>query len=54
LAELFPIPQGSGTLELLLNTDPDIARELEVERNRRQAEETIEQRRRNVLGGGGE
>lgn len=54
LAELFPIPQGSGTLELLLNSDPDIARELEVERNRRQAEETIERRRQSVLWGGGE
>jgi len=48
-AELFPIPPGSSTLELILNSDPDIARELEVERNRRQAEQNLESRFESVL-----
>lgn len=49
LAETFPIPPGSGTLELVLNSDPDIARELESARNQRQAAENLESRFESVL-----
>lgn len=49
LAELFPIPPGSSTLELILNSDPAIARELEIERNQRQAEENLEGRFESIL-----
>jgi membrane protease subunit HflK len=48
-AELFPIPPNSSTLELILNSDPDIARELEMQRNRQQAEENLEGRFESVL-----
>ena len=48
-AEVFPIPPSSSALELILNSDPDIARELEAQRNRQQAEENLEGRFESVL-----
>jgi len=48
-AEVFPIPPRSSALELILNSDPDIARELEAQRNREQAERNLESRFETVL-----
>lgn len=47
-AEVFAAPRGSFA-EILINRDPDIAKELESERNRAQAGETLRERRDAIL-----
>ena len=43
-AEIFPVPPGAEDVIILLNSDPDIAAELERERNMGQAVETMQTR----------
>lgn len=47
-AQVFAMPAGAS-LEMLLNSDPDIARSAEAERNAAQAGETLEKRMEDVL-----
>jgi len=46
--EVMVMPPGSKQLEVLLNSDPAIRRQLEQERNVRQVEQTIEQRQQKI------
>lgn len=48
-AEIFPMPPDSSMIEVILNSDPEIARELERQRNQAEAEQTISNRMRDVL-----
>lgn len=50
-AEIFPIPPGSDTLEIILNSDPDIVADLERKRNTSQAVGTMQSRLKSVLQG---
>ena len=47
-AEVFAVPAGA-LAEILINRDPDIARDAESARNRSQATETLTERRDAIL-----
>lgn len=47
-AQVFAMPPGASA-EILINRDPDIARDAESERNAEQAEETLDQRMETIL-----
>jgi len=47
-AQVFAMPPGAS-MELLINRDPDIAREAESERNAAEAEETLDKRMETIL-----